>query len=83
MESATEALYRQLPTAHAIALRLRAKGASFDDIADALGVTPEAVPALLQIARTKLGALAELRRSDGVVARHWHNETAEGSHCCG
>jgi hypothetical protein len=51
-----------LPTGHAVALRLRDAGADDDTIAKALGVPVEAVPGLLVIADGKLAALLDPRR---------------------
>jgi hypothetical protein len=48
----------RLPETHAAALRLRARGFDDDAIAKALALDPDAVPALLRIAETKLAALA-------------------------
>ncbi len=47
----------QLAPAYARAIRLDDGGADVDEIAAALGATPEAVPALLQIGKAKLAAL--------------------------
>jgi hypothetical protein len=54
-----DVLLRRLPTVYAVALRLDAAGASSETIGDALGVAPDAVPALLDIGRRKL---EDLRR---------------------
>ena len=51
-------LLRDLPTAHAVALRLVARGAATDEIAETLGLAPDAVPGLLAIAHAKLAELA-------------------------
>lgn len=53
-----EEALRLLPLAHATALRLRDAGATDAVIATALGIEPEAVAPLLQVAETKLAALA-------------------------
>lgn len=54
----------ELPTAHAVALRLRRSGAGDDEIAGALGVPAEGVPMLLEVAEAKLAAIsAEARGS--------------------
>lgn len=50
-------LLRDLPTAHAVALRLVARGAAAAEIAETLGLAPEAVPGLLAIAHAKLAEL--------------------------
>jgi DNA-directed RNA polymerase specialized sigma24 family protein len=47
----------ELPTSHAVALRLQRAGASDHDIAVALGVDVDAVPDMLDVARRKLEAL--------------------------
>lgn len=52
----------ELPTAHAVALRLRRGGADDDTIARALGVDADAVPALVEIAEQKLAAIEAKRR---------------------
>ena len=44
----------QLPRAHALALRLQELGAEPALIADCLGIEPEAVAPLLQVAAAKL-----------------------------
>lgn len=44
----------KLPLAYAVALRLDAAGASNDVIADALGIEPDAVAGVLDVARRKL-----------------------------
>jgi DNA-directed RNA polymerase specialized sigma24 family protein len=53
----------ELPVAYAVALRLRAAGADNQAIADALGIDPAGVPALLEVAEAKLSA--ELARDPG------------------
>lgn len=47
----------QLPRPYSLALRLRAAGVDEALIADCLGVEPEALPALLEIAAAKLDSL--------------------------
>ena len=47
----------ELPTAYAEALRLRGQGLATADIAELLGVPPESVDTLLQLAEAKLAAL--------------------------
>lgn len=44
----------ELPTVHAVALRLHDEGATPDRIARLLGVEPEAVEPLLEVASAKL-----------------------------
>ena len=44
----------ELPTVHALALRLRDEGEPLDRIARLLGVEPEAVGPLLEVATAKL-----------------------------
>jgi DNA-directed RNA polymerase specialized sigma24 family protein len=51
-------LLRDLPTAHAVALRLDARGAAHDEIADALGLSADAIPGVLDVARAKLAELS-------------------------
>lgn len=51
----------ELPTAHAVALRMREAGRTDDEIASALGVDPVAVGPLLRVARAKLEAILEER----------------------
>jgi DNA-directed RNA polymerase specialized sigma24 family protein len=58
----TEAL-RGLPEVYALALRLRDAGTPADEIADRLGVEPEAVGPLLAVAEGKLEAI--LARENG------------------
>lgn len=48
---------RELPVALAAALRLREDGQDHDVIARALGIEPEGVPNLLEIAEAKLQRL--------------------------
>jgi DNA-directed RNA polymerase specialized sigma24 family protein len=47
----------QLPELHAAALRLRDRGLQDDAIAATLGIEPQAVRSLLQLAEHKLAAL--------------------------
>jgi DNA-directed RNA polymerase specialized sigma24 family protein len=47
----------ELPTSHAVALRLHRAGAGDREIAVALGVDVDVVPDLLDVARRKLEAL--------------------------
>jgi len=54
-----EYLITELPTAHAVALRMQRSGADDERIADALGISIVQVAALLVMAELKL---AELRR---------------------
>ncbi len=56
-----ELLIAQLPTVYAVALRLRAAGASHRTIAEALGTVTDAVPALLDVGGRKLGELRHIR----------------------
>jgi DNA-directed RNA polymerase specialized sigma24 family protein len=46
-----------LPTAHAVALRLHAAGAADEAVAQALGIPVTSVAGLLRIAEAKLAAL--------------------------
>jgi hypothetical protein len=52
-----ERALRELPIAHSVALRLRAAGQTESLIADALGITVDALPSLLAIAEAKLSRL--------------------------
>lgn len=47
----------ELPTAHAVALRLREAGAGEATIAAALGIPLEGVRALLEVAEAKLASI--------------------------
>ncbi len=47
-----------LPTAYAVALRLDESGVAPAVIAEGVGISPEAVPAFLDVARGKLGPAA-------------------------
>lgn len=47
----------RLPTAYAVALRLRDAGASDETIAEALGVDVLSLPVLLELAEAKLAAI--------------------------
>jgi hypothetical protein len=49
----------ELPLAYAVALRLRERGIARDDIAYVLGVEPQAIGPLLEIASLKLDAVME------------------------
>ena len=53
----------ELPIAYQRALELAAEGRSPVEIADELGVEPEAVPALLTLAEAKLDRLLEEEES--------------------
>jgi DNA-binding CsgD family transcriptional regulator len=59
-------LLRELPFPLAAALRLRAAGATRDQIAAALDIAPEAVDTQLQLAARKLAR----RRRDRTSGRH-------------
>jgi hypothetical protein len=48
-----------LPTAYAVALRLAESGVAPAVIAEGVGITPEAVPAFLEVARGKLARLMD------------------------
>lgn len=52
----TETQLRQLPTAHAVALRLRSAGLDDGEIARALGIDADTVPTLIDVALAKLAA---------------------------
>ena len=52
-----EAAIAELPTAHAVAIRLRDSGADDATLAAALGIDAEEVPHLVTIAEAKLEAL--------------------------
>lgn len=54
-----EHLLTELPTAHAVALRMQRRGADDERIAAALGINVLQVPALVNMAERKL---AELRQ---------------------
>lgn len=60
-QSRDEAALRQLPTAYAVALRLVREGAAPAEIARLLGVEPEAVEPLLDVARAKHAELLKRR----------------------
>jgi L-rhamnose isomerase len=49
-----EAALRNLPDAHALALRLHAAGADADAMCQRLGIEPEGLETLLEVARKKL-----------------------------
>jgi len=53
----------ELPTAHAVALRLRAAGAGDNAVAQALGIPETSVGGLIRIAEAKLAALLEQEAS--------------------
>lgn len=53
----------QLPAVYASALRLRAAGTSHDEIAERLGLHPEAVDTLLRLAEDKLHGLLQAEDS--------------------
>jgi hypothetical protein len=59
--SRAEALAR-LPALYSLALRLRDAGVSDDRLVERLGIEPEAVGALLEIAEAKLQALPDGER---------------------
>jgi len=61
---AAEAALERIPPAYARALRLRAAGSDQVDIAQQLGVEPEAVPAFLMIAEAKLAGVVLDARPD-------------------
>jgi hypothetical protein len=54
-------LIRRLPLALAIGLRLHEAGAADTLIATGLGIEPEGVPPMLDLARAKLGTLQAAR----------------------
>ncbi len=49
----------ELPLAYAVALRLLERGVRNEDIAYGLGIEPEAVDPLVQLAHVKLAAVME------------------------
>jgi DNA-directed RNA polymerase specialized sigma24 family protein len=51
-----QAALAQLPEAHALALRLTDSGASDEEICGGLGIEPESLEPLLELARRKLHA---------------------------
>lgn len=53
--------YELLPPLHAVALRLDDAGATHAVIAEGVGISPQAVPAFLEVAR---GKLARILRGD-------------------
>ncbi|MEJ2856836.1 MULTISPECIES: hypothetical protein [unclassified Saccharothrix] len=53
------AALRRLPVLHARALRLRDEGRSTEQVAEELGLEPEAVGPLLAVAEAKLATLLE------------------------
>jgi hypothetical protein len=62
-------LLRQLPTVHAVALRLQRSGESPATIAVALGIGVVDVPGLLELAERKLAALPMSDHGWGQPAR--------------
>lgn len=54
-----EAALLELPTAYAVAIRLRDAGAVDDSVAQALGIPTESVAGLLRVAEAKLAALLD------------------------
>ncbi|MCC7078365.1 MAG: hypothetical protein IT198_14675 [Acidimicrobiia bacterium] len=54
----------RLPLFYAVAVRLRDAGAGTELIAAGLGVEPEAVPALLEVAESKLASLEPVGQED-------------------
>ena len=56
----------ELPTAHAVALRLRDAGAGDGAVAQALGVPEVSVAGLIRIAEAKLAALLEEATSETI-----------------
>lgn len=57
----------ELPTAHAVALRLVDAGADAATIATALAVPVESVAGLVELAQAKLAAILDSAASDEVV----------------
>ena len=51
--------YELLPPLHAVALRLDEAGAPHSVIADGVGISAQAVPAFLEVARDKLRRLLD------------------------
>jgi DNA-directed RNA polymerase specialized sigma24 family protein len=51
------AAMNELPEVHAAALRMHHAGTGEDEIAETLGIEPEAVAPLLQVAEAKLASL--------------------------
>jgi hypothetical protein len=72
--SAADELLRQLPTAHAIALRLQRSGQSASIIALALGIDVADVTGLLELAERKLAALSTPAPRWAQPAPHQHAE---------
>lgn len=54
----------RLPAVHAVALRLREKGLTSQQIAEQLGIDPVAVSPLLAVAQAKLEAIMDERAGD-------------------
>ena len=65
-----EAALRRLPEAHSLALRLRDSGAPDDVICEYLGIEPEGLGALLELANQKLLRAGE--GMTGVLPRRYH-----------
>ena len=59
-----ETALSELTEAHAIALRLHERGVEDDAIALAVGIEPEGVRSLLDVAERKLAALGSTRPSN-------------------
>lgn len=70
VEPLDPSILRDLPTAHAVALRLEARGAATTEIADTLGLATDAVDGLLAVAHAKLAEIAGpvTPRHDGGLA---------------
>ena len=47
----------ELPVSYAVALRMNNRGATAEQIADALGLELEAIPSLIEIGRGKVAAI--------------------------
>lgn len=54
----------RIGTVYSVAIRLRDAGAPSELIAAGLGVEPEAVPSLLEVAQRKLSALVSVTREE-------------------
>lgn len=63
-----EACLRRLPTPYSLALRLRDAGVDESVMCTYLGVEPEALVALLDIAEAKLATVRLAQRSSGTTA---------------
>jgi len=61
---------RRLPLALAIGLRLHEAGAADTLIAVGLGIEPEGVPPMLELARAKLGKLTAAEPAEGRDGPH-------------